>query len=403
LTLFYQVGVSPTNVLAFLPETLSTEIPDGPPFPVHPRQFPYEYENCISTFTSDIRDRLADAIDRFTRDPSVTCIVLMWLNNDNFQPLADLDDITSNDLANYCRRAGKPVLVVLDFAESTAFAQNTIAMLHDSPSETCIDAGFWTSSGLFPASLRPNKPLTLYDKLFAQQNHSMFCRVLLRQLAYKLERHDVTTLVELAERMNDPRRRKYGFHATFQATNPEMEDIAVRSFFPWAPLDPDAKSLVNPDDYLTEVIPHEEIDDVFDRVVGYWRKLKSRVPGACDMLVDMELLLPFSITVERTERLSPNYARHVPIYFLCEILAHELIFLHGDCHRKREQDDEWRKRVVAFIEERNGKLFPGQWKEVGRIYNLSSPLSIDTVMELIEGARIDLAARLGIPLPSYEW
>jgi hypothetical protein len=197
--------------------------------------------------------------------------------------------------------------------------------------------------------------------------------------------------------MNDPMRPKYGFYAAVRATNREMEDMPVRSFFPWAPVNPREFSRASPDAIMLDVIARQEIDDFIDKVVTYWRVLKCRVPAACDLIFQ---------TLGPAIRI-PKYAsqcedRHVPLYFLFEIVMEELFLLHGETEMKRIHRGSSYRRLDRFVAKLNGKLFNCQCSQIWRMSTLSDVFPIGMIEDLIRDARIDLAARLGMKLKDNE-
>jgi hypothetical protein len=353
-------------------------------------------------------------------------IVFIYLNHGSPTALGlPAGEITTGEMMAFCQLACKPFLVVLDACHSTEFARLTIQDLTTVHAKA--DVGFLTSAdGTCYTSailIAPHDPTLLPNSngVTYKINHSMFSRAFLLQLAYKLGRDDPTLLTAFPSRLNshgEP--MKNGFEASFQCYGTVMAHRTVRFFFPWAPVDPQALSLVNPTAQFAQVIPREDIGNLFDDIGRLWHGVGSE-RGYEDAFYELEDG-PKGIQITRSGRLSPtdpmeNEIRqhiekhrgnplselhttspgYVSIHRIADEVVTELLELQGGTVQPG-RDEVWCDELAHFIIALNGELPIGRFRDIWRIYDVSVHVNHEECKQLIRAARERIAASENIPI-----
>jgi hypothetical protein len=433
VNLLYQTGVPPTRVRAFLPEEAGTVTKPSPHVGLPTLEIPTDYSShpgCINCSPAKIYCGVAEAIALFATDPPIAGIVFVYFDHGDATPLRFPDRLaTPLDMGILCTNARKPFLVVLDARCSATFAQNVIKELK--AVHIRCDVGFLTADGDIATSAvlisRKNPELmctcdTDGIKLQYKINHSMFGRAWLLDVTYKLAADDPTLLEDFPARLNvagEPMKR--GYESSFWSYGPTVAKLPIRFFFPWAPINPVAKSLVNRSATFADIIPDAEIGSLFDDIThfcdgpgsdsGYkysFRELSVEAanlivgePGVLsktdpfekmirDQLKDCRRDLPPKIPVEH-----PTY---VPIDDIAEIVVDELEKAREGRPLLLGEDRQWLEDLRQFVVDLIGPLPFGMGCYVWLIYSVSVHEDKDTCRELIRSARDAVAKDLGITL-----
>jgi hypothetical protein len=213
---------------------------------------------------------------------------------------------------------------------------------------------------------------------------------------------------------------KNGFEASFQFYGRLMARRTVRFFFPWARVDPQTRSLVNPTAPFAAVIPKEEIGDLFDDIGRLWQGVGSQW-GYEDAFYEVQRG-PNGIEITRSGRLSPtdpmeNEIRqhiekhrgnplselhttspgYVSIHRIADEVVTELLQLQGGTVQPG-RDHSWSTELENFIVTLNGEPPLAQFYHIWYIYNVSVHVDHEECKQMIIAARERIAASENIPI-----
>jgi hypothetical protein len=336
--------------------------------------------------------------------------------------------IGTADMADYCVRAEKPLLVGLDASYSTIFAEKTIEELARRRVLDRVDVGFLTSgrgrcfNSAVVISSENRESLAPGGGFGWKVYSSMFSRALLFELAYRLAGKVWGSLADLPGRINVPgREMQNGFEAAFQCTRPDLGRQPITLFFPWSPIAAGEMSWLNPDVQFTDVIPNEELGALFDDIGNVWATPGDGAESGfffCDISISSN-----DVSVRRKGELSGSVPGHAAVIERLRVQDKALrntggvvrVPLEPIADRVRAmlrahpgrglsflclEDDycPWYSELVQFVEALNGRVSMGQRRQLHDICLGCGDIGQNELHDMIVEARKQAAAQLNIDL-----
>jgi hypothetical protein len=289
LTLFCQGGIPSNHIRAIIPTGPYTLSNPSPGFNEPQLQIPTPYLNdpqCIIHPTQLFSAEIQRAFRDFMRDSSVSCVVFIFLNHGSRDGLGlpqqslgpPQNTILVDGFIPFCDIMKKPLLAILDCCQSTPFAMNVIQELKRQ--QLSRDIVFLTTGWDFcftSAVIVSQDPTLVYERpiltpsISYRIRHSMFSRVILHDLAYRIGATDPISILEWPTRLNDQNvPKKNGFQAIVQYSSINMAKRTIRSFFPFGPFHKKMPLSWNDKILFGQVILNREIGDLPDDICQFY-------------------------------------------------------------------------------------------------------------------------------------
>jgi hypothetical protein len=379
---------------------------------------PYDNAQCITTDLTDLSTDVLDVCQDFTNDPTVSCIVFIYLDHgsDAALGLPKQPQISTTEFLTVCHHVTKPFLVVLDCCESAAFADKVLQRIR--AHQWQCDIAFLTSANhkSFTSAVlistdddvvyhcntggpMANLPVSYRIRI----RHS----AILQALAYRMAANDPTLLSEWPGQLNDAVRMKNGFHMAFQSDSAAMANLPVRFFFPWGPFDENETLLWAP-----VIRFNAAVGGLSDDIGNFWVKPgdQVRLPNGT-----VETKLKHSdpwegpirdhIAAFRSgsapEKEDPN---HIPLEVIADMAYDKILALHeGGFQPGDVRDPEWKATLRKRIAEFNGPIEGYETEAISQLYYVTAALSAvdrEKCLGLIEEARgevVEAVRRRGEP------
>jgi hypothetical protein len=359
--------------------------------------------------------RVRRICEAFARDPTVSCVVFIYLDHGpEFRLRLDQGRmLTVNDFIAIVDAVPKPLLAVLDFCESTKFAEDVLDG-QDDPDSPQREFGFLTSAegcSLTSAIIISDDPTLVYQcqdpeaPLSYRIRHSMFSRAVQHSLAYKLAADATTTLSGWPALLNDPVvRMKHGFEADFRCSSGAMATKTVRSFFPWGPFS--ATDALNWDLQLPfgRVIADAEIGSLFDDIeadeLSYTPRYVEvgRTPdksvgeiarGTLDPNDPWQGAIQRHVFGVREKEVDPD---QIPLGLIADFAVSKILALQPNFRSSHPEDRKWYDELRRHVTRINGTV---QLRDAGglcRLYYSTLPLGDkQRAIEIIETAQAEAA------------